>query len=132
MVLFVELPDATPSTWQAYILVWLQRYGFTHPVSVLFDAATEQDAMSQMLWAAPNTMLVHDTTLPFQTKLRLILKSEDSEGIVFNLSKTPVQHFKNIARIIEFVPNDSAGKTRARETFKHYVSLGVKPQYERI
>lgn len=106
--------------------------GQGHRVTCVSDAS-EVKVLDERLWTlAPLAFLPHASALDpehVQQRSPILLLSQwpDRGDVLLNLADQVPDHCDQFARVVEIVSTDGQDRAAARERWKRYMALGLKP-----
>lgn len=104
-----------------------------HRVLIRLDDAAQRQAMSESLWALPDSFLAHDCEEGLAA-IRLALVGEEAQGfeVLINLSSAFDPQVQEFMRVVEVLDADESRKVLGRQRYRDYQGLGMSPVVHKI
>ncbi|WOE30678.1 MULTISPECIES: DNA polymerase III subunit chi [unclassified Acinetobacter] len=92
------------------------------------DSNTQQDLDTQLWSFDPSSFIGHGIDRSQDPVCISATLPEESDWIIINFNKQPLEQFSKFSHIIEIIENHDIAKALGREKFKYYRKLGLQPK----
>ena len=134
---FDVLTGAGPTPGQLACRLFLMAWEQGHQVWVVAEDDGSAQALDELMWDFPPArFLPHERdAAAADVPVSIVLSAEQAgpeRDVLINLAAAAVDDPSRYSRLLEIVPADERLRAASRDKFRHYRSLGLRPDHHEI